>query len=202
MFTGLVESLGLVVAAIPEPPGLRLAVEASDVAADARLGDSVCTSGCCLSVVRIDGGRLEFQLGPETLARTTLGGLAAGASVNLERSLRVSDRLGGHIVTGHVDGVGRLESRLDDRDWSTCRFSAPPALLGQMAAKGSVAVDGVSLTVVEVTAGWFSVALIPHTLEHTTLGRLAVGDAVNLETDLLFKYVARLVEARTAADGR
>ena len=126
MFTGLVESLGLVVATLPEPPGLRLAVEAPDVAADARLGDSVCTSGCCLSVVRIDGGRLEFQLGPETLARTTLGGIATGATVNLERSLRVSDRLGGHIVTGHVDGVGRLESRLDDRDWATCRFSAPP----------------------------------------------------------------------------
>ncbi|MFN9367718.1 MAG: riboflavin synthase [Planctomycetia bacterium] len=202
MFTGLVESLGLVIAAIPEPPGLRLAVEAPEVAADARLGDSVCTNGCCLSAVRIDGDRLEFQLGPETLARTTLGGLAAGAAVNLERSLRVTDRLGGHIVTGHVDGVGRLESRVDDRDWSTCRFSAPPALLAQLAVKGSVAVDGVSLTVVEANAAWFSVALIPHTLERTTLGRLAVGDAVNLETDLLFKYVARLAEARVAAHGR
>jgi riboflavin synthase len=105
-------------------------------------------------------------------------------------------------VTGHVDGVGRLESRVDDRDWSTCRFSAPPALLAQLAVKGSVAVDGVSLTVVEANAAWFSVALIPHTLERTTLGRLAVGDAVNLETDLLFKYVARLAEARVAAHGR
>lgn len=202
MFTGLVETLGLVVATIPEPPGLRLVIEAADVTADVRLGDSICTGGCCLSVVRIDGHRLEFQLGPETLARTTLGGLAAGATVNLERSLRATDRLGGHIVTGHVDGVGRLESRVDDRDWSTCRFSAPPPLLAQMAAKGSVAVDGVSLTVVEANAAWFSVALIPHTLERTTLGRLAVGDAVNLETDLLFKYVARLVEARVAADGQ
>ena len=101
-----------------------------------------------------------------------------------------------------MDGVGRLESRVDDRDWSTCRFSAPPPLLAQMAAKGSVAVDGVSLTVVEAHAAWFSVALIPHTLERTTLGRLAVGAAVNLETDLLFKYVARLVEARVAADGQ
>jgi len=202
MFTGLVETLGLVVATIPEPPGLRLVIEAADVTADVRLGDSICTGGCCLSVVRIDGHRLEFQLGPETLARTTLGGLAAGATVNLERSLRATDRLGGHIVTGHVDGVGRLESRVDDRDWSTCRFSAPPPLLAQMAAKGSVAVDGVSLTVVEANAAWFSVALIPHTLERTTLGRLAVGAAVNLETDLLFKYVARLVEARVAADGQ
>lgn len=202
MFTGLVETLGLVVAAIPEPPGLRLVIEGADVAADVRLGDSICTGGCCLSVVQIDGQRLEFQLGPETLARTTLGGLVPGARVNLERSLRATDRLGGHIVTGHVDGVGRLESRVDDGEWATCRFSAPPALLAQMAAKGSVAVDGVSLTVVEATAAWFSVALIPHTLEQTTLGRLAVGAAVNLETDLLFKYVARLVEGRVAADGR
>ena len=202
MFTGLVETLGLVVATIPEPPGLRLVIEAADVTADVRLGDSICTGGCCLSVVRIDGQRLEFQLGPETLARTTLGGLGAGATVNLERSLRATDRLGGHIVTGHVDGVGRLESRVDDHDWSTCRFSAPPPLLAQMAAKGSVAVDGVSLTVVEANAAWFSVAIIPHTLERTTLGRLAVGDAVNLETDLLFKYVARLVEARVAAGGQ
>jgi len=202
MFTGLVESLGRVVAVVPEPPGVRLVVAAPEIAADARLGDSICTSGCCLSVVQIENGRLHFQLGPETLARTTLGGRAAGAAVNLERSLRLSDRLGGHIVTGHVDGVGRLASRVQEGDWVTCRFSAPPALLGQMAAKGSVAVDGVSLTVVEATADFFSVALIPHTLACTTLGGLAVGDAVNLETDLLFKYVARLVAARDQADGR
>jgi len=202
MFTGLVESLGRVAAVVPEPPGVRLVVEAAEIAADARLGDSICTSGCCLSVVRTENGTLQFQLGPETLSRTTLGGLAVGATVNLERSLRLSDRLGGHVVTGHVDGVGRLESRTDEGDWATCRFSAPPALLAQMAAKGSVAVDGVSLTVVEATAAWFSVALIPHTLAHTTLGGLAVGDGVNLETDLLFKYVARLHEARGMAGGR
>jgi riboflavin synthase len=202
MFTGLVESLGRVAAFVAEPPGVRLVVEAAEIAADARLGDSICVSGCCLSVVRNENGALHFQLGPETLSRTTLGGLAAGAAVNLERSLRLSDRLGGHIVTGHVDGVGRLASRTQDGDWVTCRFSAPPALLVQMAAKGSVAVDGVSLTVVEATADFFSVALIPHTLACTTLGGLAVGDAVNLETDLLFKYVARLVAARGEADGR
>lgn len=202
MFTGLVESLGRIAAVVPEPPGVRLVVEAPEIAADARLGDSICTSGCCLSVVQIEGGTLHFQLGPETLARTTLGGVAAGAAVNLERSLRLTDRLGGHIVTGHVDGVGRLASRVQEGDWVTCRFAAHPALLGQMAAKGSVAVDGVSLTVVEATADFFSVALIPHTLACTTLGGLAVGDAVNLETDLLFKYVARLVVARREADSR
>ena len=195
MFTGLVEFLGTVVAVVPEPPGVRLVLEAGPIAADAALGDSVCVSGCCLSVVRIDGGRLEFQLGPETLARTTLGRLAAGGRVNLERSLRLSDRLGGHLVTGHVDGLGRLASRRDDGDWTTCRFSAAPGLLAQMASKGSVAIDGVSLTAVDVDATTFGVALIPHTLAATTLGPLAEGDAVNLETDLVFKYVARWLAA-------
>lgn len=196
MFTGLVESLGHVVAVIPEPPGVRLVVDAGSIAADATIGESICTSGCCLSVVRIDGSRLEFQLGPETLSRTSLGTLAAGGSVNLERSLRLSDRLGGHLVTGHVDGLGRLESRRQEGDWVTCRFSAPPTLLAQMASKGSVAIDGVSLTVVDVDASTFSVALIPHTLASTTLGGLAEGDAVNLETDLVFKYVDRWMQSR------
>lgn len=199
MFTGLVESLGRVVAVIPEPPGVRLVVDAGGIAADATIGESICTSGCCLSVVRIDGPRLEFQLGPETLSRTSLGALAAGGSVNLERSLRLSDRLGGHLVTGHVDGLGRLASRRQEGDWVTCRFSAPPTLVAQMAAKGSVAIDGVSLTVVDVDASTFSVALIPHTLACTTLGSLAEGDAVNLETDLVFKYVDRWMQSRATS---
>ena len=201
MFTGLVESLGRIVAVEHEGPGIRLRVEAAPVAADATIGDSICVSGCCLSVVGIDGPRLDFQLGPETLVRTTLGRVAAGGQVNLERSLRFSDRLGGHLVTGHVDGVGSLASRVEDGDWVTCRFDAAPHLLAQMAAKGSVTVDGVSLTVVDVTPTNFSVALIPHTLACTTLGGLAVGGGVNLETDLVFKYVARWLEARPAATG-
>ena len=201
MFTGLVESLGRVASVIAEPPGVRLVVEAPEVARDAVIGASICTSGCCLSVVGIDGPRLEFQLGPETLGRTTLGGVSAGDAVNLERSMRMNDRLGGHLVSGHVDGIGRLESRLQEGDWITCRFSAPAVLLAQMAPKGSVAIDGVSLTVVGVEATWFSVALIPHTLSCTTLGSLAEGGRVNLETDLVFKYVARWLEARGVAPG-
>jgi len=199
MFTGLVESLGRVVDAVPEPPGLRLVVEAGSVAADATVGDSICTNGCCLSAVRVEGSQLTFELGPETLSRTTLGGLRPGAGVNLERSLRLSDRLGGHLVTGHVDGTGRLAARTQEGDWVTCRFQAPPHLLAQMAGKGSVAVDGVSLTVVDVTPAEFSVALIPHTLACTTLGSLTAGDSVNLETDLVFKYVDRWLATRQPA---
>lgn len=202
MFTGLVETIGRIVEVRDEPPGVRLTIVAGDVAADAPLtapltaplGASVCVSGCCLSVVAVDGPRLSFQLGPETLARTSLGGLASGAGVNLERSLRLSDRLGGHLVTGHVDGVGRLLSRDESGDWVNCRFSAPAPLLRQMASKGSVAIDGVSLTLVDVQADWFSVALIPHTLAVTTIGALPVGGSVNLETDLIAKYVARWLE--------
>jgi len=199
MFTGLVEAVGSVTAILPEPPGVRLLVDCGPVAADAGLGESICVSGCCLSVVRIAGETLAFELGPETLLRTAFSGLAPGSRVNLERSLRLSDRLGGHLVTGHVDGVGRLAARRDEGDWSTCRFAAPAPLLGQLASKGSVAIDGVSLTVVDVDADTFGVALIPHTLAHTTLGGLAIGDPVNLETDLVFKYVARWLSGREAA---
>jgi riboflavin synthase len=198
MFTGLVETAGVVAAVVSEPPGVRLRVEAAGIAADARLGDSVCVSGCCLSVVRIEHSTLQFELGPETLARTTLGAVRPGSRVNLERSLTIADRLGGHFVTGHVDGTGRVAARVQDGEWVTIRFAAAPALLAQMVAKGSVTVDGVSLTVVDVTAVDFSVALIPHTLAATTLGGLAVGDQVNLETDLLAKYVARFLEAGLA----
>lgn len=196
MFTGLVEHLGRIVAITPEPPGLRLVIDAGPLATEATIGESICTSGCCLSVVKIDGPRLEFQLGPETLKRTTLGNRGIGNAVNLERSLRLSDRLGGHLVTGHVDGLGELIERVDQQAWVTCRFSAPSDLLTQMAGKGSIAIDGVSLTVVDVNALSFEVALIPHTLAETTLGQLVVGDPVNLETDLIAKYVARLLKAQ------
>jgi riboflavin synthase len=202
MFTGLVELLGTVTQAQAEPPGMRLVVDAGNLAQDATLGASICVSGCCLSIVAMDGPLLTFELGPETLAKTSLFRLAAGGRVNLERSLQVSDRLGGHLVTGHVDAVGELVSRVQEGDWVTCRFSASEAILAQMVPKGSIAVDGVSLTVVDVTDREFSVALIPHTLAITTLGTLAVGDTVNLETDLIGKYVTTRLEAWLAAGGR
>ena len=161
-----------------------------------RVGGSVAINGCCLTVVEAPPGEWAFEAGPETLRRTNLGELNEGSLVNLERSLAVGDLLGGHFVTGHVDGVGTVGRRDDDGDWTTMWFRYPAALAGQLASKGSIAVDGVSLTLVDVEADQFSVALIPHTLQVTTLGRRQVGDRVNLESDLLAKYVERLQEVR------
>jgi len=191
MFTGLVEMLCDVADVVTEPPGVRLVIDAGEIARDVSIGDSIAVNGCCLTVVTIDGSRLSFQAGAETLSRTNLGRLSAGGGVNLERSLRLGDQLGGHLVTGHVDAVGFLDQRRDDGDWSTCWFRMPSALGRQMVSKGSVAVDGVSLTLVDVEPQRFRVALIPHTLTITTLGRLQPGDPVNLETDLLAKYVEK-----------
>lgn len=189
MFAGLIEELGRVVRVEDHGPGKRIVVDAGSVAEDAEIGASIANNGCCLTVVEIDGNLLSFDAGPETLKRTNLGAFNADTRVNLERSLKIGDRLGGHFVTGHIDAVGHLVERIDDQDWSTFWFRITPALSRQMASKGSVAVDGVSLTLVDVESERFSVALIPHTLSVTTLGRLQAGDPVNLETDLLAKYV-------------
>ncbi len=194
MFTGLVEALATVVEVENRPPGKRLRIHLPGVAAEAVVGESIAINGCCLTVIEVAGETLAFDAGPETLSRTNLGRLAAGGHVNIERSLKLGDRLGGHLVTGHIDAVGTLEQRIDQADWSTCFFRVPPELTGQMASKGSVAVDGVSLTLVDVQRDRFSVALIPHTFAMTTLGRLRVGDEVNIETDLLAKYVARQLQ--------
>lgn len=191
MFTGLVEHLAEVDRVVDAPPGKRLLVRCAAYAADAQLGESICVSGCCLTVVEAEAECLGFDLAPETLSRTVLGGLAPGAAVNLERSLELGDRLGGHLVTGHVDCVGELTEREDHEEFSTMWFRVPEPYMRHLASKGSIAVDGVSLTVVEVTDSTFSVALIPHTLAVTTLGKLAPGGQVNLETDLLAKYVER-----------
>ena len=191
MFTGLVQSLAKVVDVVPEPPGVRLIIRDSPVAASTKIGDSIAINGCCLTVVNIDGDQLSFQAGEETLSRTNLGELLPGAVVNLEQSLRAGDAIGGNYVTGHIDAVGTVDSRHDNADWCTMKFRAPAAQLAQMASKGSVAVDGVSLTLVDVEQDRFSVALIPHTLTVTTLGQRNVGSRVNIETDVLAKYVER-----------
>ena len=198
MFTGLVQSLAEVADVIQEGPGVRLVIRASQLAAETKLGDSVAINGCCLTVVAVEGDQLAFQAGAETLSRTNLGELKHGSAVNVEASLKAGDPLGGHYVTGHIDAVGTLDVRQDDADWSTMWFRAPAAQLRQMASKGSVAVDGVSLTLVDVETDRFSVALIPHTLAATTLGHRQVGERVNIETDILAKYVERQLHGSAA----
>jgi len=191
MFTGLVESLATVCELRPEGPGVRLVISDAAIADRSKIGDSIAINGCCLTVVELNGAEMTFEAGAETLSRTNLGRLQPGSAVNLEASLRLGDSLGGHLVAGHVDAVGQLDRRDDDAQWSTMWFRVPGELTRQMASKGSIAIDGVSLTLVDVTDHSFSVALIPHTLSVTTLGQLQPGDAVNLETDLLAKYVER-----------
>ncbi|MFL2870514.1 MAG: riboflavin synthase [Pirellulaceae bacterium] len=199
MFTGLVECMGTVVDIVDESPGVRLRIDAGQVADDAVLGASVAINGCCLTVVAIENSILDFEAGSETLGRTNLGSLKIGIHVNLERSLKVGDRLGGHYVTGHIDTTGTVSERIDDEDWSTIWFSLTPRWTKLMVEKGSIAVDGVSLTVVDVESKRFSVALIPHTLEVTTLGQCQTGVVVNLETDLLAKYVQSQLEPHEPA---
>ena len=198
MFTGLVESLAPLRRIDADGPGRRLVVGDRAIAERSKLGDSIAINGCCLTVVDVDGDELTFEAGPETLQRTNLGRLTLGELVNLETSLRLGDSLGGHLVAGHIDAVGTVAELVDDGPWRTMWFRTPGDLSRQMASKGSVAVDGVSLTLVAVEADRFSVALIPHTLSTTTLGLRKVGDEVNLETDLLAKYVERQLEARTS----
>jgi riboflavin synthase len=190
MFTGIVIEQGVVV---ERPP--RLLLDAPAIAADAVVGDSVAIDGCCLTVVAIDGSRLTFDAIPESLRRTALGDLRPGATVNLEPALRAGDRMGGHVVQGHVDGVGRLESSEPEGEAVNMRFSAPASVLRYVIEKGSITVNGVSLTVTAFDEQGFGVSVIPHTREVTNLGRLAPGDAVNLEADLFGKYVERFASA-------
>lgn len=196
MFTGLIEEKGTVVDIVSDGEAVDLILECKLVSQDASLGDSIAVNGCCLTVVKIDQFRLTFQAGSETLSRTNLGDLKTGSPVNLERSLKVGDRMGGHYVSGHVDALATVDERNDDGEWAEFWFRVPEALTKQMASKGSVTVDGISLTLVHVEAERFSVALIPHTLEVTTLGEREVGDRVNIETDLLAKYVEQQLGRR------
>src|SRR3954452_10371804 len=193
MFTGLVREVGEVVSVRRDGDGVRLAVRAPATAADAALGDSISIGGVCLTVVETPDGVLAFDAVPETLARTTLGRLGSGARVNVEPALRAGEPLGGHYVQGHVDGVGTVRSVEPEGEGKRIWTDAPPELLRYIVEKGSIALQGTSLTVAAVDDEGFAVALIPHTLQETTLGGLAAGDRVNLEADVLAKYVEKLL---------
>jgi riboflavin synthase len=189
MFTGLVETLGIVRHIKADGSGRRLTIEAPSICRELSIGESVAINGACLTVIEHDDKCCSFEAGPETLQRTNLGQLKTGERVNLERALRMGDRLGGHVVQGHVDGLGQIAERKKQAEWELLWFTCPAELAEQMVPKGSVAVDGVSLTVVDVAGDRFSAALIPHTLANTTLGFKQPGASVNLETDLFAKYI-------------
>jgi riboflavin synthase len=199
MFTGIVETLGTVRDVSSDGAGTLLRIEEPTIAQGSPLGASVAINGVCLTVVVADERSCSFQAGPETLSLTNLGELRANMKVNLERPLRVGDRLGGHIVQGHVDGVGLIDKREPQGEWETIWFKCPPDLTRQMIRKGSIAIDGISLTLVDVADGRFSVVLIPHTLAVTTLGFKQPGDSVNLEIDMFGKYVFKAISSQLSA---
>ena len=197
MFSGIVELMGKVASITSDGTVYTLVIEAPEIAPQTEVSDSVAVNGCCLTVVDKSNTTLSFQAVPETLSRTNLGELTVGSPVNLERALLVNARLGGHFVSGHVDGLAELIKIVDhDGECADYFFRIDKSLSKNMASKGSVAVDGVSLTLVRCEPDIFSVALIPFTLSATTLGSRKIGDKVNVETDLLSKYVQRLIEAQ------
>ena len=200
MFTGIIEGLGRLQARQPRGGDLRFTFATGSLPFEAvQLGESIAVNGVCLTVVAFSANHFEADASNETLSLTTLGRLAPGALVNLERAMRPTDRLGGHLVSGHVDGMGKVLDIAPDARAQRWRFTAPSALQRYIAKKGSICVDGVSLTVNEVDEAGFEVALIPHTVAHTAFSATQVGDAVNLEVDLVARYVERLLAARDAA---
>lgn len=199
MFTGIVEELGTITAVTPTATGAdvaaRLEIAGALVTSDVAAGDSIAVSGVCLTVVDAGDGHFTTDVMRETLDRTTLGAATAGATVNLERAVTLQTRLGGHLVQGHVDGTGRIVAREHTPQWDVVRVEIPDRLSKYLVEKGSIAVDGVSLTVVEADDEGFTVSLIPTTLQRTTLGLKEVGDRVNLEVDVMAKYAERLLAA-------
>ena len=201
MFTGLVEELGVVATVVRKgrkTPTLQLTVKGPLVARDAKIGDSIAINGCCLTVVGKSKGLLTFEAGEETLSRTNLGRLSRGSQVNLERSLAVGDRLGGHLVAGHVDGVGRILDMRGDGESRRFMVEAPGQLARYIASKGSVALDGISLTVNEVALNRFGINIIPHSAAHTTFADVETGRWLNVEIDILARYLGRMLEARAS----
>ena len=198
MFTGIVEELGSVVAVEPMADAARLRIRGPLVTSDAVHGASIAVNGVCLTVVELGDGEFTADVMQETLDRSSLGAVAPGSPVNLERPVTLAARLGGHLVQGHVDGTGTILGRTPSEHWEVVRVSLPDDLGKYVVEKGSITVDGVSLTVVEAEDDWFSISLIPTTLELTTLGTKQVGDPVNLEVDVVAKYVERMLQWRTS----
>jgi len=199
MFTGIVEELGTIAGIEDQGDAIRLTVNAATVLQDAALGDSIAVNGCCLTVATRDDDTWTADVMQETLDKTSLRGVAIGDVVNLERAVTPQTRLGGHIVQGHVDGVGEVLARTPSEHWEVVEVSLPAHLSRYLVDKGSITVDGVSLTVVEAKDASFTVSLIPETLARTTLGRRQVGDRVNLEADVLAKHVEKLLGGRVAS---
>ena len=193
MFTGLVEELGKVKSIARGAKSVRLTVAGNKVLADAKLGDSIAVNGTCLTVVAVSREWFTADVMPETVDRTVLAGLKPGDTVNLERTVSVGDRLGGHIVSGHIDGVGKILAREQNDNAVIVRIGAGPEVMRYIIRKGSIAIDGTSLTVVDYGADWFTVSLIPHTAARTTVGLKATGEPVNLEADIIGKYVEKLL---------
>ncbi len=200
MFTGIIEEMGSVKGLRREAGAARLAVSASLVLEGTAIGDSICVNGVCLTVVEMDDSAFSADVANETLKVTNLGDLHAGQKVNLERALRLSARIGGHLVTGHVDAVGRIREKKQEGNSWRMFIETPERALPYIINKGSVAVDGISLTVADVEKTGFSIAMIPHTAKLTTLGYKSTGDSVNLETDIIGKYVERLLAGRVEGD--
>jgi riboflavin synthase len=196
MFTGIIEELGNVKTLRRNAGGARLSISASVVLGTTSLGDSICVNGVCLTVVELNANDFSADVALETLNVTNLGSLKTGANVNLERALQLSARIGGHLVSGHVDAVGRIREKREEGNAWRITIDAPDAALRYIIKKGSIAVDGISLTVADMDKSGFSIAMIPHTAKLTTLGFRTAGDTVNLETDLIGKYVERLLSGR------
>ncbi|MDO3397552.1 riboflavin synthase [Nocardioides sp. SOB44] len=196
MFTGIVEELGTVAAIDDLTDAIRLTISASEVLEGTGLGDSIAVNGCCLTVVSVDGGAWTADVMKESLDKTSMGAVRPGDPVNLERAVTAEKRLGGHIVQGHVDGVGEVLRREPSEHWEVVEISLPPGLARYLVDKGSITVDGVSLTVVEAGPTSFTISLIPETLARTTLGQRRPGDRVNLEVDILAKHVEKLLAAQ------
>lgn len=194
MFTGIIEGIGTITNASAQGKGKRLAIEADFTPSGTKIGDSIAVNGACLTVIALEKQTFCVDVSPETLSRTTIGYLGKGDRVNLERALRISDRLDGHLVSGHVDGIASIARKTNFGNWIVIAFSAPESVTRHMIEKGSVAIDGISLTINSCEASRFEVGIIPHTAKITTIGLKSVGDRVNIETDMIGKYVEKFLK--------